>query len=220
MILGSGSIVFTRSAPIRAKRVTKKHSVNPCQQSTGSAEHPRRAEGRQRRAQLLPRDRGRAELPPRGRVPPIGFHAQKAPACYRRPRWTGTSSSRMRRPTPGPSRNKRRRRDDRSRRVSKPDLPSFLTQNNPLVVSSEHIFAYHKFVMTIAAFKRLPQSSRSVAPTGRCRMINDGIESVSVWNAIFPGSLVTTIVVCADLVGDGVRDRLDPRVGAARSRST
>ncbi len=55
-------------------------------------------------------------------------------------------------------------------------------------------------------------------------LIDDGTKSVTTfpWVFLFPASILVLIILCANLVGDGLRDALDPgavRCGGAASES-
>jgi peptide/nickel transport system permease protein len=52
-------------------------------------------------------------------------------------------------------------------------------------------------------------------------LIADGTGSVTTfpWVFLFPAGVLVLIVVCANLIGDGLRDALDPGSRPARRRS-
>jgi peptide/nickel transport system permease protein len=51
-------------------------------------------------------------------------------------------------------------------------------------------------------------------------LIADGTPSATTfpWVFLFPAGALVLIVLCANLTGDGLRDALDPRSGAARRK--
>lgn len=97
--------------------------------------------------------------------------------------------------------------------MAKHILPNSLT---PLVVNLSFVFAYS--ILAEAALSFLGVGPPPPAPTlGNAASEGRQFLTEAPWVSLFPGLAISILVLALNLVGDGVRDFLDPRTNSGRT---